>query len=141
MVIGTYDDTLPIDLDKVRYMIQDTNIEDFYFSDNEITAMLGIWGGYQSTAIACCEILASKFIMKAEDKTVGKLTLKYGNLAKKYADLAKVLRFQLLKFVQPYLGGVSISDKATNEEDADRTQPAFRRNIMKQKLPTIFDDV
>ena len=140
MVIGTYTDTLPTDLDKVRYLIQDVNAADFYFSDNEINAMLGIWGSYHSTSIACCEILASKFIIKAEDKTVGKLTLKYGNLAQKYADLAKVLRFQLLKFIQPFLGGLTQSDKEGNEEDSDLVQPAFRRGMMKQKLPDIDMD-
>ena len=132
---GTYTDTLPTDLDKVRYLIQDTNTTDFYFSDNEITAMIGMWGSYNSTAIACCEILASRFIQKAESKTVSKLILNYGNLAKKYAELAKVLRLQLLKFNAGYLGGLTHSDKEANEEDSDICQPAFKRGMMKQKLP------
>ena len=137
---GTYTDTLPTDLDKVRYLIQDTNTTDFYFSDNEITAMLTLWGSYNSTAIACCEILASRFIQKAENKTVSKLSLSYGDLSKKYASLARVLRLQLLKFNTGYLGGLTHSDKETNQIDADLVQPAFKREIMKQKLPSIEGD-
>ena len=132
---GTYDDTLATDLDKIRYLIQDTTDTNFFFSDNEILGMSSMYGSYQSTAISCCEVLAARFIQKAESKTVSKLILNYGNLAKKYATLANTLRFQLLKYNAAYLGGLTHTDKEINETDADLVQPAFKRNIMKHKLP------
>lgn len=132
---ATYDPALDTDLDKVRFFIQDTNTDNAMFQDEEISAMLGIYGTYKATAINCCEVLAARFAGEAESKKIGNLTITFGDKAAKYAALAKTLRNQMTKFVLPYLGGQSRSDKAINEGDADNVQPAFKRGIMKQKLP------
>ncbi len=134
---ATYSSTLPTDRDKVRFFIQDTDITNALLQDEEITAMLAIYGSYKSTAIACCEVLAAKFAGEAESKTIGNLSIEFRDKSAKYTAMAKTLRAQTLKFVQPYLGGQSHSDKETNELDSDNVQPFARRGIMKQKTPDL----
>jgi len=134
---ATYTSTLPTDKDKVRFLIQDTVVATAMLQDEEITAMLGIYGTYKSTAVACCEVLSAKFAGEAESKKIGNLTIDFRDKATKYAKLAILLRSQTMKFVLPYLGGQSQSDKETNQLDADNVQPAFRRGIMKQKTPDL----
>ena len=43
--------------------------------------------------------------------------------------------------VSPYAGGISVSDKETQEEDTDRVVPAFNRTLHTHPgtLPTIDD--
>jgi len=139
MADATYDPTLATDLDKIRFLIQDTDVStgNYAFKDAEINGMLAIWVSYKSCAIACCEILAIKYANMSEEKEIGSLRLAYANRAQKYKMLAEMLRQQVLKFVKPYCGGISDSDKTDYQTDSDAVQPAFKRGMMKEKLPII----
>lgn len=70
---------------------------------------------------------------------------KAGQFGERVAARLEALRLQLLTqygvgvvSAAPYVGGISIADKETQEQDTDRAQPAFRRNEIDQLLP--FDD-
>lgn len=132
---ATYNNSLTSNCDKVRFLIQDTDITDANMDDNEINAMITMYGSYKSAAIACCEILAGKYAGEAETRRVGNLTLSnFIDKSKKYLQIAKTLRAQVHKMVIPYAGGISVSDKAANL-DADTTIPAFKRRIMANTTP------
>jgi len=134
---ASYDPSLSTNLDKIRFLIQDTDTTNYQLQDLEIAGMLSIYGSYKTTAVACCEVLAIKYGNSAELKVVGALRLSYADRAKKYMNLAKLLRSQVFKFVAPYVGGISQTDKEINQTDSDADQPFFKRNMQREKLPTI----
>lgn len=134
---ATYNTAMTTNVDKVRFLIQDTVVASAMLQDEEISFMLTLYPNFRLAAANCADILASKFANMAEDKTIGNLRLSYGDKSKKYAALANSLRMQASKVILPYAGGISESDKETIEEDQDRVNPAFKRNQMNEKLPAL----
>ena len=133
----SYDPKLTSDLDKVRFFLRDTDSSNYLFTDDEINGVLLVYDSWKIATVVCCETLAAKFSGISEDKTIGMLRLRYMDRAKKYRELAKLLRSQLLRFALPYYGGGSYSDKAIMEQDSDAIQPAFKRGMQKERLPII----
>lgn len=136
----SYDPSLPTYVDKIRFLIQDTNPENVYLQNEEIEALLGIYRSYKTVAVACCEILAVRFAADADDKKVGELELQYRLRSQRYMMLAKTLRAQVLKFIIPYAGGVSRADIRVNERDESTSKTAFKRGMF-HNFNTGNDDV
>jgi hypothetical protein len=128
---ATYNKALTSSLDKVRFLIHDTDTTSAQLDDDEINAIITLYGSYKSAAVACCESLAAKYAGEAESKRIGNLSISFSSASKKYATLADILRRQVHRFVVPYLGGQSKSDKEINLEDDDNVQPFAKRDIMK----------
>ena len=134
---ATYNPAMPANLDKVRFLIQDTVVATAMLQDEEINFMLIEYPNYKMAAANCADVLSSKFASSAEDRAIGNLRLHYADKAKKYADLANRLRAQASKVVLPYAGGISKADKNAINDDTDRVEPSFRRGQMKQALPSV----
>lgn len=112
--------------DKVRLLIGDTDRDDQQFTDEEITAILTMEGNVFSSAELCCFSLSVKY-SKLVDKTVGELRLRLGQRATAYAARAKEIKSRgALNSAIPFSGGIVQSQKATQEEDADRVNPGFQ---------------
>lgn len=111
--------------DNVRFLIGDTDITDQQLTNEEITAMLTAHGSVYPAAIACLEALVAKYARKV-DKSMGDLSISYGRLADNYRSMLTDLRRRAtIETCTPYAGGISISDKETDEEDSDRVAPTF----------------
>lgn len=115
------------DLDKVRFLIGDTDDDDQQLTNEEISAMLDDNSdNAYTTAIACVEGLIAKYARKV-DKSMGDLSISYGKLADNYRKMLTDLRRRAtLQLCTPWAGGISISDKETNENDSDVVQPHFK---------------
>lgn len=113
-------------MDKVRFLIGDTNSSDQHISDEEINAMLADNANdAYSTAIACTEALISKF-SRYVTKSIGDLSISYGEIVSNYRSLLGDLRRKAtIALCTPYAGGISVSDKEIDEGDSDRVKPAF----------------
>jgi hypothetical protein len=131
-VTWTYSDPSANDRDKVRFKLGDTDTSDELISDEEIAYLLTL-GTVQQAAAHGAEAIAARFARKA-DKTIGDLALKLSQKAEAYWKLAAALwedaggKLPSLELV-PYAGGISVSDKEAVEEDSDRVEPAFRRDV------------
>lgn len=133
----SYDPTMPTNMDKVRFLIQDTNTLDQLLEDEEINFMLSDYPNYKMAAANCADVLSSKFAGIADSKTIDNLSLSFQNKSQKYAALANRLRMQASKFLLPYAGGISKNDKQRNEDDPDRVKPFAKRDQMDKKLPAM----
>jgi hypothetical protein len=136
-----YDPNLNTNRDKIRITIQDTDSYNPFFQDEELQGLENIHGSWRNTAVVCCELLAIKFANEADSKKVGELHISLKEKAKRYQELAKVLRRQLFKFAQPYAGGISDSDAIVNEMDTDIIQPSFKRKSFENKTTLDSDNV
>jgi len=127
-------------LDKVRFLIQDTDTTDQQLSDQEITAMLNDSGNNAYVAaISCVQALIAKYTRRA-DKNVGDLHISYSQIAKGYKDLLSQIRQQATIYgglCTPYAGGISIADKQIDQINPDLVQPSFSKGMNDNPTPLL----
>lgn len=122
----SYDPTLPADLDKVRLFIGDTNSADPLLQDEEITGLLAMFGSVAIASVKAANAIAAKYARFADQET-GDIAVRYSQISKMYRDLVAELQSGLAAIggAMPYAGGISRSDKLSQELDTDRVQPSF----------------
>ena len=120
--------TAPADREKVRLLIGDTSSGDQLLQDEEIDWQLSQHGGILYTASACAEDVAAKFTRKP-NISEGGFRVDAAAQSQAYEKLAKRLKRQASMGANPYAGGISVSDKQTQEADTDRVIPSFRRDM------------
>lgn len=121
--------------DAVRFLLSDTNGDGlgFMLSDQEILYCISQEGGALRAAALGAEQIAASFSgpRNISEKRVGDLLIKFGSAGKginsDWYDVAAALRRRAAMNVIPYAGGVSASDKVSNQDDMGVTHPAFRR--------------
>lgn len=114
--------------DEVRFLIGDTDSENPKVSDEEIEYALSRNNGDVNLAAAdCARALAAKYASWAT-KSVGDLSLSYGDLMQHYLDLAASLETSASKKMRPqvFAGGISRTDKRKTELNSDRVRPSAR---------------
>lgn len=119
--------------DAVRFLLGDTDPDDKQLSDPEINFMLSRWGGniYKAAAEAA-RTIGGRYARQT-DKQVGDLRLNFSQRSEKYFAIAAELERTAYKRVAPFAGGISKSQKQTQEKDDDRVKPAFRRGMMENQ--------
>lgn len=118
--------------DAVRFLLRDTVESQARISDEEIAWLLSENGNnVYNAAIAGADNIASSFSSQARTKTVGALSITYEASAVEYRQLAKDLRLRRIRLGSfiPYSGGISVSDKQTNQDDTDWDKPSFSRGM------------
>ena len=97
------------DVDKVRFALQDTDIDDPLLSDAEIQFAIDTSDGVDAAAATCAKAIAFKFARKA-NMALGSLRIDYSSRADLYSRLAA----QLSKGIAPKLTEISEpNDKLT----------------------------
>jgi hypothetical protein len=99
--------------------------------DEEIAYVLSVDSDPKGAAAAICDALAAKFSASV-DLRLGDYSVSLSQKAEAFAARAKQLK-QLNMLNQrpiPYAGGISVSDKRTQEQNQDRVQPAFKKGMM-----------
>ena len=118
------------DLDAVRREIGDTDTNNQLLSNEEVNFALDQEGDNVSAASArCCEWLMREYAKQA-DKTLGQLSIMLSQKSKRYEELAKKLRKKSVnRVLAPYVGGISETERDTDEDDTDLVQPIFTKDI------------
>lgn len=120
-------------LDAVRLLISDTDSARPQLSDDELAWLLTQETNPYYAAARAAELISSSYSGKST-KTVGDLSISFGELASHYGDLADRLRAQAADprlsgaVPVPYAGGLSVAEKQGDVADTDLVQPAFRVN-------------
>lgn len=124
--------------DEVRFLIGDTNSRDPQILDAEIAYLIGTEGSALDAAIAACIAIDARYSREvdATDEDAQGTKTKRGRevLAKHYRDLADDLRRRRTKPVAAYAGGLSVSEKESARAQTDDTQPAFTRDLHKNRI-------
>lgn len=129
------------DKDKVRFLIGDTDANDPQLGDSEILYALESEGNAFRAGVACAVALAAKF-SRLTDESVGDVSKSYSKRAEAYRELAKDLRRRNAeRGVVPYAGGISVAEKEAVEQNTDRVDPAFTRDLHdNERYATAEDD-
>lgn len=126
----------------MRYLSgQSSSGDDILTTDEEITFCLAQAGNnlYASAALVC-DALAGRYRTYPTQESVGRLGLSWADRAKAFTAQAATLRGRgVMVGVSPYVGGISVSDKLTDEENTDRVVPGFRRGMDDNSLAAWAD--
>lgn len=129
----TYDPNIDTPLDRVRFLIGDTNTNARLFSDEEIRAILAAEPDTESAAVELLLSLAAR-LSTLVDKSVGDLRISYSQRAANYRQMAKDLATRSAagtgSIPVPYAGGISKADKETRRRNNDRVTPGFAKGAM-----------
>jgi hypothetical protein len=121
------------DLDQVRFLLSDTNSDDYSLEDSEIYYLLTTWVNSLDAAIAGAEIVSGKYANKTNySRSVGDLSISesYGATAAEFRQLAQRLRNQrnLLYPASPKINPQSILPTREKTETAYKSD--FYTGIM-----------
>lgn len=114
--------------DEVRFLIGDTDSTASYtLADEEINYLLTQATSVLLVAALAAENVAGKIGRLARSKSVGDLSLSWGERSAEFRQLAATLRSRAtLSAVKPYVGGLSRTEKDAVDAEADRIAPAHR---------------
>ena len=115
------------DKDQVRFQVGDTDGTDQQVSDEEIEWAITETASTRGAAAIIARAIAAKYA-RLTDMSVGDLRQSYSQRQEHYTELAERLERQegLRSLNDMYAGGISESDKETQEEDTDRVSPNFK---------------
>jgi len=116
------------DLDMVRFLIGDTDQNDIQLEDETINGLLAVSSGTAFAAFRCANALAAKYA-RLVNKSIGDLSISYGQRADAYRKLAKQLQVEASASLDAYSSALYIADKQANEADPSIVQPPIRRGM------------
>lgn len=129
------------DRDAVRFLVGDTDTNDELITDEEIAWLLTENGNVYSAAAAAAQTIAAIFA-RFVNKNVGDLSLDASDKHKHYLDLADTLRRKAaIQAATPFAGGISIASKDSFEDDMDRVQPKFTKDLQQYPGTTTANDL
>lgn len=113
---------------QVRMWIQDTNVNRQLFQDEEVDWSLKTEANVYTAAAALCDILVTQAGGGGvKSKKIGELAITYD--VQFYVTRGTMLRSRGCGHQIPYAGGISASDKATQQADTDWVQPSTMRKL------------
>ena len=117
-------------LDHVRLLVGDTDCSTAFLTDQEIEFFIEQEGSAEFAAICAAEAIAAKVARKVTQSAAG-VSQSLSNLFQHYKELVKDLRAKANANVTVYAGGLSVSEKELDRNDADLIQPYFERGQMR----------
>jgi hypothetical protein len=127
----SYQDTMPRDIDKVRFYLGDTDSTDPLVTDEEIDFALSEGGSVRAAASLCSDRLAAQYARLA-DLSEGQLKISYSQRYKQFREIAaSVKSYSRGRIISlPTAGGILVSDKDAAEADTNRVAPSFTVDIL-----------
>lgn len=122
--------------DQIRLEIGDVanRTDGLTLADEEITQAISVEGNFWGAAARCCEMLATRYLMKADVRLGRSLMVQYTTTADQFMGRAKGLRQKDLGTVLPYVGGMKVADKQAYQRDQSLVQPMFARDMQESPL-------
>jgi len=113
------------DKDTVRFLLGDTDPTSEFLTDEEIGWMLEQETNLYRAAALACELIAEQTQSGVQSKSVGDLSISYGDTAAAWKGKAMALRRRATLAARPKMASVSVSERAAENADADRLPPVF----------------
>lgn len=123
----TFNASLSTTRDRLRLAIGDTDSNIPEFQDETLDVFLAEKSFYQAM-ISCFDILIAKYSRYASEK-VGPVSVDYSSIVGNYIKMKKEAQKEIVYSASPFAGGISLSDKATEQNDSDVVQPVFNKDL------------
>lgn len=109
----------------IRLRVGDTSSGNQRIQDEEIDAILAVYGDTLLSAAVVAETVAGSYAGRGIQKKVGGLSISLNQASEHYSQLARNLRAEASMRAMPYAGGISEATVQAEEQDPDRVRPAF----------------
>lgn len=131
----SYQDTMPRDIDKVRFYLGDTVSADPLLSDQEIEFALSEAGSPRGAAVLCANRLAAQWSRLADLKE-GQLSISYSQKSAQMLAIGEAITDSsaVVDPAMPSAGGVFVADKVANEQDDTLVAPSFDVHMLDSEL-------
>lgn len=118
------------DKDWIRWRLGDTDENEQLFSDQEIQAALDQEGDRNRALLVSAQALHAQYLRKV-DSRMGELEFDYGQRAREIRRLIDQLEKEMLvaSVAAPWAASISKAEKQAIEDDSDRTEPYFERDM------------
>lgn len=118
-------------LDQVRLLVGDTDCGEAFCTDQEIEFFIDQEGSPEFAAVCVAEAIAAKVARRVTQGGAG-VTQALSDIFTHYKELAKDLlaKANVSGGVTVYAGGLSVTEKELDHQDADLVQPYFERGQM-----------
>lgn len=83
---------------------------------------------YEGSMARAARVLANRFSLEA-DKKMGPISVSYQERADRWTKIAERYEERLALTGEPFVGGISKSDKDARESDSDRPDSAFKHGM------------
>jgi hypothetical protein len=112
-------------VDHVRFLMGDTDVDDPYFTDEEVAYLVATSCDILTAALHGVEGIMAK-LSGAVDESVGSVSIQFSKKNLGYQKLWDRLNVRIaLEGAIPYAGGISVSDKEQRGCDSDREPTQF----------------
>ena len=111
-------------LDKLRFLIQDTDQSEPLFSDDELCYLIEQFDSEERAAIEACYILIAKF-SRHVDESEGKQSIKASQIQLNYKALVRELENKISMSPRIFCGGTFVSEYENNKNNPDNMKPQF----------------
>lgn len=120
-----------VERDQIRLEIGDVvnRTDGLTLADEEIAQAILVEANFWGAAARCCEMLATRYLQKADIRLGRSLMVQYTKTSEQYMGRAKILRQKDLGTVVPWVGGMKVADKQAYEQDSTLVQPLFARDM------------
>lgn len=127
----TYQDTMPRDIDKVRFYVGDTDSSDPLLTDEEIDFALSEGGSVRAAASLCADRLAAQYARLADLKE-GQLSISYSQRFEQMRAISETISAgaTLADPAMPTAGAIFVADKTATEEDTSLVRPSFTVDML-----------
>lgn len=114
---------------EVRFILGDTNEDEFFLTDEEILFLLDEANENVMKASAKGAKSIYSTFAKGVDYRLGDFSENLSQRAGAYKELYKELEWKANMFVAPFAGGISKAQKKVQEKDSDRVEPSFKKGL------------
>lgn len=115
--------------DQIRVELQDTDVNNQRLQDEEILQAIAVERNFWSAAARCAEWISRNYLMKADVRLGRSMQIQYAKMSEQYLNMAKSLRQKALGTMPPFVGGMSVSDKETYNQDSDLVAPIWTKTM------------
>lgn len=132
-MVWSYSSPDASDTDAVRFLIGDTNTTQQQLSNEEIAYILTIQSNVIRAAAFAAKTIAAKYSREV-GSSIESVRVFAADKFKHYMELANSLLAEAASSTSdglglPLIGGISISEIASVEEDTDRVKSAFKKGM------------
>lgn len=126
---------------RVRRLVGDVLVADQQLQDGEVNYAIELYANDYLAAAECCRYIASQYARKVNIVQAGgggNLQTNYSDQQKAYTAKAAELEAIAIKNgagAMPYVGGISVADKASQVADSDRVTPQFNIGMNENLIP------
>lgn len=125
----TFDINLSRDLDRVRWLVGDTDGQEYDLTDETVNALLTMYGSVNGAAIAAVDGILTRLAKDVTRNVNGIGNITASDKYRHYTEIRTRLRATVGILAIPEVPALSVATKEAYDADTSQVQPFFTRKL------------